>query len=123
MFIYRFAKRFNDEARWIYNCTCDRPQAELTDSLPNQMNISYDDFQRQRTSCLHIEAAQAVITHVDAINDIYPEREFQGDIIKTTKLVIILLVFIDHTYSGIEIDGDWNVRMNDLITELKRTFF
>ena len=51
-----------------------RTQAELTDSLPNQMNISYDDFQRQRTSCLHIEAAQAVITYVDAINDIYPER-------------------------------------------------
>ena len=78
VFVFRFAKRFNKDASWIYNCTCNRSQAELTDSLPSQMTISYDDFKQQLIDCLHVKAAQAVLGDVDAIYDIHPDMDFQG---------------------------------------------
>ena len=42
------------------------------------MTVSFDDFKQQLTGCLHVEAAQAVLEEIDAIYDIYPDREFQG---------------------------------------------
>lgn len=62
----------------MYNCSCNQAQAELVDSLPSQMTVTYRDFEQKLTDCLHVKATKIIMAEVDAIYDIHPEREFTG---------------------------------------------
>ena len=76
-FVHRRAVFFNEEAQWIYWCTCDYKRAALVDSFSHRVRSAYKDL--SLPECLHIEATRFIVSEIDAIHELSPAIDFMGE--------------------------------------------